>query len=684
MTTTVIVWSHALAALLFAGLALSQLRDRAISLPRTAFVAALGMTALWTLAVAGIGSQDLTTRIAESLRNIAWLGFMLALLRRDVTARRDRAVTMIYGVVTLVALAGIVLSVVQSTVAADAALARDIATVRTLLRMMVALGALVLVHHLYAMAAPGTRGGIRLAVVALATMWLTDLSLYTATYLSGDWPGELIAARGVVMVAIAPLLAIAVHRNGDWTLKLSRTVTWQSPSLVALIVYAATTVLAISAIDAFGGRYARLAQTAFVFGSAAALLTLLSSPAVKAWLRVMVAKHLFNHRYDYRAEWTRFTETLGMPGEGAPPLEERIVKAVADLTDSPAGLLLVADGVVLTLGAGWHWDSPAPAVVAGEELAFYLARGGRIIELDMVRAGHAAPAELAAVPQWMLDDPAAWAVVPLIHLNQVIGAILLARPPIDRALDWEDFDLLRIAGRQVASYLAEARAHEALADARRFDEFNRRFAFIMHDVKNLVSQLTLVTRNAERHADNPDFRADMIATLKDSVGRMNDLLARLSQHNSGRVEEPKAVELMPIVERVTRRRGGSHPIAVTGKRDAVAIADPARLEQALGHLLQNAIEASKPGDPVGVVVGSATIEVIDRGAGMSAGFIRDRLFRPFVSTKQGGFGIGAFEARQVVQAMGGKLDVVSREGEGTRFVIVLREALAPVGMERAA
>lgn len=682
MTATVILWGHALAALLFAGLALSQLRDGAVSVPRTAFVAALGVTALWALAVAGIGSPDLTTRVAESLRNIAWLAFMLALLRRDAGARRDRSVTMIYGVVALVAAAGIVLSLVQASVGAD--LVQGIATVRILLRMMVALGALVLVHHLYSVVAPGARGGIRLVVVGLAAMWLTDLSLYTTTYLSGFWSQELIAVRGLVMVAIVPMLAIAVHRNGDWTLKLSRTVTWQSLSLVALMAYAAITVIAISAIDAFGGSYARLVQTAFVFGSAAALLTLLSSPAIKAWLRVMVAKHLFNHRYDYRAEWTRFTDTLGTPGEGAAPLEERIVKAVADVTDSPAGLLLVADGVSLSLGTAWNWDGSTPGVIAGEALTEFLARGGRIVELDTVRAGEAAPAELAAVPQWMLDAPAAWAIVPLVHLNQLIGAILLARPPIDRSLDWEDFDLLRIAGRQVASYLAEARAHEALADARRFDEFNRRFAFIMHDVKNLVSQLTLVARNAERHADNPDFRADMIATLKDSVGRMNDLLARLSQHNSGRVEEPVAVELMPIVERVTRRRGVSHPIAVSGKRDAVAVADPARLEQALGHLIQNAIEASARGEPVGVVVGASTIEVIDTGAGMSASFVRDRLFRPFVSTKESGFGIGAFEARQVIQAMGGKLDVRSREGEGTRFTIVLREALAPVNMERAA
>jgi len=681
IAAAIILWGHALAALLFAGLALAQLRAGAASVPRTAFIAALGLSALWALAMAGIGSGDVMTWLAESLRNLGWLGFMYALLRRD-TARRGRAVTTIYGVVALVAVAGIGLAIFQAS--AGSGIAGAVTSARVVLRMMVAVGALVLVHHLYSMVVPGTRGGIRMAVIALATMWLADLALYTVVYLGGDWLQALFAARGIVTAAIVPMLAIAVHRNGDWTLNISRTVTWQSLTLVALTIYAMATVLAISAFQAFGGGYARLAQTAFVFGSAAALLTLLSSPAIKAWLRVMVAKHLFRHRYDYRAEWMRFTETLGVPGESAPPLEERIVKAVADLTDSPAGLLLVADGGSLSLGAGWRWPGEAPAGVAGEALARFLADGAHIVELDTVRVGAATREELAAVPQWMLDQDAAWAVVPLVHVNALIGAILLARPPIDRSLDWEDFDLLRIAGRQVASYLAEARAHEQLADARRFDEFNRRFAFILHDVKNLVSQLTLVARNAERHADNPAFRADMIATLRDSAGKMNDLLSRLSQHHSGRADDPQTIELMPLAERVAKARGGNHPVIVSGSRDALALADAGRLEQALGHLIQNAVEASAAGEPVTVTVGRAEIEVADRGTGMNAAFVRDELFRPFVSTKHGGFGIGAFEARQVVQAMGGTLDVVSREGEGTRFTITLPATLAPPHLERAA
>lgn len=675
MAATVILWGHALAALLFAGLALTQLRARADSLPRAAFLVALGTSALWALAVAGIGHTETVTRVAESCRNIAWLVFMFALLRRDsraARARADRAVTMIYGVVIAVALASIALTVIQVGYVEPGS---GPVTVRILLRMMVAVGALVLVHHLYSIVAPAARGGIRMAVAALAAMWSADLILYATCYATTAWPVEMVAARGLVAVAIVPLLAVAVHRNGDWSLNISRTVTWQTLTLVALMAYAGATFVVISMIDTLGGGYARVVQTAFVFGSAAALLTLLSSPMVKAWLRVMVAKHLFRHRYDYRAEWTRFTGTLGTPGEGAPPLEERIVKAVADVTDSPAGLLLAveADGG-LSLAASWRWSAPVPTAIAGEALAAYLVKDGRIVELDQVRTGRADSVELAAVPQWLVDLPSAWAIVPLIHLNELMGAIVLARPPIDRALDWEDFDLLRIAGRQVASYLAEARAHQALADVRQFDEFNRRFAFILHDVKNLVSQLSLVARNAERHADNPAFRADMIATLNDSAGRMNDLLARLSQHHSGRTDDPVPTELLPLAERVARR-SAAHRVTVTGTRDAVAMADPARLEQALGHLIQNAVEASPLDATVTVAVGRTSIEVIDQGAGMSAAFVRDRLFRPFVSTKTGGFGVGAFEARQLIQAMGGQIGVASRQGEGTRFTITMPPAL---------
>lgn len=671
--TTLILWSHALAALLFAGVALSQLRETGRGLPRATFIAALLTTALWALAVAGIDEDDGIPPIAEALRNIAWLGFMYALVRRDPRTPEHRAVAIIYAIVGLLVLINGALAL--AWVVSAHRLLSEIAPLRLGLRMMVAISAIVLVHHLYTAAAPAARGGIRLVVIALGAMWGVDLLLNGVAYAKGVFPDTIVTGRGIVMALAAPALLIAVQRNGDWTLKLSRTVAWQTLSFAATVLYAAVMVGATSMIAMLSGETSRLWQTAFVFGSTATGLALLASPRVRAWTKVKVAKHLFRHRYDYRTEWARFTDTLGKPDDAA-SLDARIVKAVADLTDSPAGLLLVPDAAGLGVGHGWNWDMPGQPPAAG--LAQHLRATGRIVELDAIRNGTADPMEIAAIPAWMRTTDG-WVIVPLVHLDRLQGAILLARPPIDRALDWEDFDLLRIAGRHVASYLAEARAQEALAEAQRFDEFNRRFAFILHDVKNLVSQLTLVARNAERHAENPEFRVDMVATLKDSAGRMNDLLARLSQHHRARADGVRPVALRDVLERVARNKRAQHAITIAGASDVLAQADPTRLEQILEHLVQNAIEASAA-EPIALVVEAdadhATIVVQDHGCGMSPAFLRDQLFKPFASSKPAGFGIGAFEAKQLAEAMGGHVSVTSHPGHGTRFCVHLRRASA--------
>ena len=288
-------------------------------------------------------------------------------------------------------------------------------------------------------------------------------------------------------------------------------------------------------------------------------------------------------------------------------------------------------------------------------------------------------------PQWMIDQESIWAGVPLLHQQRLVGLVLLAAPEYRRALDWEDFDLLRTAGRQAASSLAEAMGEEALANAQRFEEFNRRFAFILHDIKNLVSQLSLVARNAERHADNPEFRADMIATLQSSVGKMNELLARLAPRSGARVQRIGAHPVRAILSSAIAATRRDRDIRLDCGADILVMADPGALEQAVGHLLQNAADASS-GTPVTVAVnddgGSVAIAISDEGVGMDADFIRNRLFQPFASTKPGGFGIGAFEARSLITAMGGRIAVESQPGRGTTFTITLPAAEPAMEAER--
>ncbi|MEI9853082.1 MAG: XrtA/PEP-CTERM system histidine kinase PrsK [Sphingomonas sp.] len=681
MLATLILWTHALAAFLFGALALWAWRRREPGVPRRPLAFALAMTALWALSVAGIGANESPTHLAEALRNLSWLGFMIALHRRDGNARPPLALGTVYGVVALVAVAALLIDLWANAAGPDSA--DRVATAALLLHMLVAVAALVLMRALHDAVAPGANAGLRWIVLALAGLWFVDFNLFSVTYLTDQPSPELLALRGVGIAVVAAAMAAGLHHKGDWNVQVSRTVAYQSLSLVAIGVYFALLALVTSAIATVGGANARVLQTAFVFGSTAAILTLVSSSWLRAWAKVKLAKHFFRHRYDYRAEWIRFTETLGAP-EGSAPLDERIVKAVADLTDSPAGVLLVPEGPGLGFGAGWKWDGESGAADAA--LARHLAASGRILELDRLRDSDGA--EAALVPQWMLNQADAWVLVPLPHLGGLAGAILLARPPVSRPLDWEDFDLLKVAGRQAGSYLAESRAQQALADAQRFDEFNRRFAFILHDIKNLVSQLSLTARNAERHADKPEFRADMVATLQSSAEKMNALLARLSQHAHTRADALRALEIVPLVERVAAARRGQHPVLTTGTRAAVALADPSGLEQLLGHLVQNAVEASPPHEPVTLAVAAdgaqVTIDVIDRGTGMSPGFIRDKLFKPFVSSKPNGFGVGAFEARQLAQAMAGRIEVASREGAGSRFRVVLKAAHAADVAGRAA
>ena len=236
-----------------------------------------------------------------------------------------------------------------------------------------------------------------------------------------------------------------------------------------------------------------------------------------------------------------------------------------------------------------------------------------------LRRGDARGGSSLPVPPWLAEDDIAWCGIPLVHGGRLVGLVLLAAPEFRRALDWEDFDLLKTAGRQAAGSLAEAHGQQALTQAQRFDEFNRRFAFILHDIKNLVSQLSLVARNAERHADNPAFRADMIATLRSSVGKMTDLLARLSPASDQRPAKLEPTPLRPLVASLVASRRASHDIALTGDGNHLVLADPLLLEQAIGHLLQNAVDASAPLQPVTVRMGGdgdeVTVAIIDLGAG---------------------------------------------------------------------
>jgi putative PEP-CTERM system histidine kinase len=325
----------------------------------------------------------------------------------------------------------------------------------------------------------------------------------------------------------------------------------------------------------------------------------------------------------------------------------------------------------------WAGSLNTPAVTApippGHPLVPAFADGDRIAVLE----------ELPDAAGWFQEIPRAWLAVPLNHFGNLIGFVVLARSRAPFRLDREVFQLLRVVGREVASRVAEQRAAQILSQTRELRDYSQRFAFVLHDIKNVSGQLSMLLANAEVHADNPEFQRDMLATVRASVGKITRLLSRLQadrQERSHALIDP-VERLKDIIETASDACPdgnsiiGPDPDTIKRNRPGGIAIDAESFDAVVAHLLNNAIEASPPGSPVQVEVRqealSVVIDIADTGSGMPPEFIRDKLFRPFASTRRDGHGIGAYQARELLREAGGDLLVLSRVGSGTTMRLLL-------------
>ena len=274
--------------------------------------------------------------------------------------------------------------------------------------------------------------------------------------------------------------------------------------------------------------------------------------------------------------------------------------------------------------------------------------------------------------------PRAWLVVPLIVHDHMLGFMMLANSPAQHHFNWEDSDLVKTAGRQAAVHLAQLEASQALAEAKQFEAASRLSSYVMHDLKNLIAQLSLVVTNAGKHKHNPRFMEDAITTVENSVNKMNRLLEHLRSDVIQAQQDSDTIELCDTLASVVQTMSAGRPVPTLDcqARNLQVLADRERFEAIIGHLIRNAQDATP--DEGRIIVrlfkrnDRAIVEVQDNGSGMDKEFIKERLFRPFDSTKgKSGMGIGVYETRDYINKLGGDLEVISRVGEGTTFRIRL-------------
>lgn len=678
------VLSFGLVSVFYAAFALRLLQVDYFRVPREwsklAILAAVVFSALWgCFGLVTLGTEHALplalSSLSDQLRYAGWYAFLLLLLRSDSAQKKSRRGTdwMVFVaiVLTMFGLFAWFSEVMGFEKFGDAT--------RQLLfsSMAFPVFGMVLLEQVFRSATEDSLWSIKPLCLGLSGAFIFDLYLFSQAVLFNHRDDDALSIRGAVHAAIVPLLLLSSTRSHDWisNIRISPKAAFHSATLLIAGVY----LMFISAVGYylrhFGGEWGRALQLGLVIFALSALVMLSLSSAVRAKLRVFLGKHFFRYRYDYREEWLKFTRALSVKNSPQ-EMGQQVVRALADMLESPAGGLWLKTKGEAAFSQTVRWNMAE--VLAREEvnspMCQFMLTSGWVINLEEYRSFSRRYGHLK-LPAWLRELAQAWLVVPLMVGDDIIGFVVLASSRTRMDVNWEVNDLLKTAGQQAASFLAQMQATEALLEVRKFDAFNRMSAFVVHDLKNIVTQLSLMMKNAKRLGNNPEFQQDMLLTVENTLDRMRQMMLQLREGATppGAAFGVNLGAIVQRIEKVVAGRGRKLEVELLESVDARGHEE--RLERIIGHVVQNAFDATEPTGRVWLRLdragGQARIVVADTGQGMTQDFIRDRLFKPFQTTKQAGMGIGAYESFQYVQELGGKIEVESELKKGTTVTIRL-------------
>ena len=679
--TEVATYGYGLALLAYGALAVflwaaetsltTERRSRRTFLAAIAASAAWAGASLWSYRHGGTLVTALAA-LADLVRFGLWFSFLMLPMRSEAPGPFEPM-----RLLRVLALTGLGLSAALNLAIALGGFGYDLSRPLLAASLLLPLCGLLLVEQIFRNLGEDSRWNAKPVCLGLCCMFIFDVYLYAEGLLFARFDADALSLRGAIHALAVPFFYVSSRRGSDWMarLQISRTAAFYSVTLILAGAYLLFMAAIGYYVRYFGGTWGRALQQGLLIAGFAFLGVLVFSGALRSRLRVFVGKHFYSYRYDYREEWLRFTAMLSSK-RSPQEMGEMIVRGLAKMVECPAGSLWTLGDNERGFTQTAHWNAPRSTETESPAsgLCTFLRQQGWVIDLDEFRSSPRRYGALA-LPSWLLATPNSWLVVPLLVGEDLLGFVMLSRPVTAIKLNWEVLDLLKTAGRQAAGYLAQMQATEALLEARKFEAFNRMSAFVVHDLKNIVAQLSLMLKNAERLHDNREFQQDMLLTVESSLEKMRRLMLQLRE-GATPPGSSLGVELGPILQRLeasARAQGRELQAEQSTRLSTRGHTD--RLERVLGHLVQNAFDATPPAGRVWIQArrhsGQVMVEVGDTGSGMSEDFIRNQLFRPFNSSKHSGMGIGTYESSQYIRELGGSLSVASRVGEGTRITVLL-------------
>ncbi|WP_321532699.1 XrtA/PEP-CTERM system histidine kinase PrsK [uncultured Desulfuromonas sp.] len=499
-------------------------------------------------------------------------------------------------------------------------------------------------------------------ILAVLVIYYSQALLYRSLDMN------LIPVRTASMILALGFMAYSrVYRGEVVRIEVSRHVAYRSVVFLVVGIYLIGLGLFGTGVRYFDMAQNRTILVALAVFSGVLLVVLFLSERIRRRIQVMLHKNFYQKKYDYRNEWLQFTARLA-EAKNREELEAGILAFFAETFSLHGAALFLRDqqsGRFLC-SAQHEMDMRHLSPAEGLPEESRMRQDNWVVDLGEHH-------EMLAEDWRSLYQKGCKFLVPLCFQQRIEGVIALGERVYDGdPLTYEDFDLMKTLSHQAIGVLLSRKLYADLVAANEMAAIGRVSTFVIHDLKNLVSSLALVVDNARDYIDDAEFRADMFETLDNTVENMNRLIVRLQNVKHQPTLEFADTDLLALAQRAVERSG--HSAVQVGGSEVMVRADSAEVDKVLLNLLHNAREASTDQAPIEVEVGQneqAFIRVTDHGAGMSEAFIRQRLFKPFETTKKKGMGIGLYQCRQVIEGHGGRIEVQSQPGVGSTFTLWL-------------
>jgi len=387
-----------------------------------------------------------------------------------------------------------------------------------------------------------------------------------------------------------------------------------------------------------------------------AFLFLILSSSVKERIKIFLLKSLSREKYDWQKIWEEFTYKISLTTEWG-KLKDTIEQAISKILGARFVKIFLFD-------ENFSFE---------EEFSDWFIRYAEPLTLlEFVEKGFGH--KYSRVYKFFKENDIDL-IAPLYGDKRIIGVIGISA---EKELTFLEKELLKLLSLQSSSVILSSRHHQKLKETEKKESIYKISSFIIHDVKNYVSNLKLLIANKDKF-ENPQFRKDAIFSLETTVGRMLALIEEFKTLRGELVMKKKEVSLYEIINEVLtqlKERLKKFEVIFDVDKSIQIEVDPYYFHKVIFNLIVKALEAMKDEGTLTIKAElsgkeKVILSIQDTGCGMSGDFLENKLFKPFASTKKKGLGIGLYQSKMIIENLGGTISAESKENEGTIFRIIL-------------